>query len=420
MVKTNKRGLVLIIIIFVILATTTVIVIAYSFLITHEIKSGGIELNEQKALYIAEAGIERAMEYLEDDTDWSDNNGTAVISENFGAGSYSVDLSSGTRTSIIVDSEATVDSGPRQVKRKIRQKIRRLPEAFNYALFWEGTGSLSITQGTVNINGGDVFTKGTVSSAGAGAINVAGGGTPSITNGGFVYTTDSWTANGTYTEGTKPNDEPSYPALDTTYYDNEITTAEAQASSNLNWVGGTQTVSGTTYINGTITIDGVSVTGSGTLVSTGKITIKGLSIITPDSGGFIRFITKKEAIVEDSTTATGTLIYTRGESELDNATLTGTLISGSDKLKIKGTSVMTGCLYADNLDITAITAVTINGSIVTDSFTGNLIGASGKTITINYDHSYLEEAAPGLGLDIDGDANEEGIIIKVPGTWQQL
>src|SRR3989338_546605 len=135
MVKNNDKGFSLIIIVFIILITATVMLTGYSFLIVHEMGFSGIEMNEQKALYIAEAGIERLMEYLEVDTDWSDNNGTGVINENFGDGSYSVDLSSGTRTTIVVTSEGTVGSGPCQVDRKVRQKIRRLPEAFNYALF---------------------------------------------------------------------------------------------------------------------------------------------------------------------------------------------------------------------------------------------------------------------------------------------
>ena len=418
MVKGNKKGLSLIIFVFMILVTITAVAVGYAFLITHEMRGTNIELNEQNALYIAETGIERAMEYLEDDTGWSDNNGTAVISENFAAGSYSVDLSSGTRTTIVVDSEATVDSGPRQVTRKIRQKIRRLPEAFNYALFWEGAGTCSVQKGSVIVNGGGVFTKGAISSTNPGTIDVTNSGTPATTNGGFVYTTNSWTASGTYTEGTKPDDEPGYSALDTTFYDNEITTAEAQAEGEIEWEGGSQELSGSTYVNGDIDIDGTAVTGSGALVATGKINIIGTSSITPNSGEYIRLISKTDVVIENSTTATGTVVYARNELEIDNATLiTGSFIS-ADKVKIKNGSTVTGCIYTDSLDIrdNAI----INGSLVVNRFVNYEISALGKTIPINYDHSYLEEAAPGLGLDIDGDASEEGVIIKVPGTWQQL
>ncbi|UCD54786.1 MAG: pilus assembly PilX N-terminal domain-containing protein [Candidatus Omnitrophota bacterium] len=417
MVKGNKRGLSLIILVFIILTITTLIVIAYGFLITYEMRGGGIELNEQKALYIAETGIERAMEYLEDDTDWSNNDGTAVISENFGDGSYIIDLSGGTKTVIVVDSEATVDSGPRQVKRKVRQKIRRLPEAFNFALFWEGTGTANVQSGSVVVNGGDVFTKGTVSSTGPGSIDVTDGGTPATTNGGFVYTTNSWTAGGTYTEGTKPDAEPAYPILDTTFYDNEIAMAEAQVIGDLSWAGGSRALNGTTYVNGDIEITGTAVTGSGALVATGKINITGSASIVPGSGKFIRLISKTDVTIEASTTATGTVIYARSESEIDNANLTGSFIS-VDKVKITNGSIVTGYIYTDTSDIRD--NATINGSLVTNRFVNNEISALGKTITINYDFSYLEEAAPGLGLDIDGDASEEGGIIKVPGTWQQI
>ena len=418
MVKNNDKGFSLIIIVFIILITSTVMLAGYSFLIVHEMGFSGIEMNEQKALYIAEAGIERLMEYLEGDTDWSDNNGTGVINENFGDGSYSVDLSSGTRTTIVVTSEGTVGSGPRQVDRKVRQKIRRLPEAFNYAVFWEGGGTLIVQKGAVVINGGDVFTKDTISSDSPGTIDVTDGGTPSLTSGGFVYTTASWTAGGTYTEATKPNDEPSYPALDTTFYDNLITTAEAQVVGDLIQTGGSYSVSGTTYVNGVITFSGVTVTGSGTLVATGNITIQSSTTVTPNSGNFIRFISKTSiTITGSSTTASGTLAYGRSSVGLDGVTVTGAFISAGT-VTIDNDSAVTGYAYADTLE--ARNNATVNGSLVVNRFAGNRITNPNKTITINYDHSYLEDAAPGLGLDIDGDANEEGVIIKVPGTWQQL
>jgi hypothetical protein len=413
----NDRGVIFIAIIFMILITATVIAVAYAFLITQEMKSGGIELNEQKALYIAETGIERTMEFLEDDTDWSDNDGTAVINESFGAGSYSIDLSDGTRAGIVVTSEATVAVGPRQVKRKISQKIRRLPEAFNYALFWEGAGTLSINGGLVVVNGGDVFTKNTISSDLSGIINVIDGGTPAVTNGGFVYTTSSWTAGGTFTEGVKPDDEPAYPVLDTTFYDSEITVAEAQTIGDLTLTGGSQVLSGTTYVNGLITIDGTTITGNGAFVATGKINIIGSASITPDSDKSIRLISKTDVTIENSTTGTGTVVYARSESEIDNATLRGSFIS-VDKVKIINASTVTGYLYTDTLDMRE--NATVNGSIVTNRFAGNKMSNKNKIITINFDHSYLEDAAPGLGLDIDGDGNEEGIIVKVPGTWRQL
>ncbi|UCD15791.1 MAG: hypothetical protein JSV34_01720 [Candidatus Omnitrophota bacterium] len=412
-----NKGFSLILIVFIIVITAVVIVGGYNFLIFNQLKAVGFNLGGEQALYIAEAGIERTMEYLEDDTNWSDNTGTSVLTEDFGAGSYDIDLTGGSRTKITVTCESVVDAGHKQVSRKIRQQIRRLPEAFNYALFWEGAGSLDVNQGAVNVNGGDVFTKDTVSSTGAGAINVPDGGTPSITNGGFVYTAASWTAAGTYTEGTKPDDEPAYPVLDTTFYDDEIITAEAQAAGDLILTGGTYTVSGTTYVNGEITISGVTVTGSGALVATQKINIKDSTSITPDSGGFIRFISKGDVTIEASTTATGTLVYARSESEIDNATVTGAFIS-SDKVKLTNGTILTGYIYTSEASLSD--TATINGSVVTDSFENNEISALGRTVTINYDHSYLEEAAPGLGLDIDGDANEEGIIVKVPGTWEQI
>ena len=520
MVKSNKKGLTLIILVFVILTTTTLIVIAYGFLITYEMKSGGIEVDEQKAFYIAETGIERAMEYLEDDTDWSNDNGIAVIAEDFGAGSYSVDLSGGTTTTIVVSSEATVGNAPRQVTRKIRQKIRRLPEAFNYALFWEGTGSAEVDKGTVDVNGGDVFTKGSVSDANPGTFDVADGGTPATTRGGFVYTTNSWTSSGTYTEGTVPGDEPSLPTLNNTYYigtgglitdfDTDINTYNTSAS--YLGYGGAWTADP----NGTVSItlsgnilyyenfkakNNSSISGSGAIVSDDEIKLENTTSVSPSGGTILLIAREKVEVKNTSSVGTNTRIYSQND-ELkikDSASVSSATLLSSDKLKIEGGTVNNSTLYssdeieikgdsttvsgstilagdkikvkdeatvdsdsilyipstADKIEVTdantsvdgsilsenkfkldegTVTGIifcseaelkegTINGSVVTDSFKSNKIGANNKTLTINYDHtdySYFPEAPAGLGLDIDGDASEEGIIVKVPGTWEQL
>ena len=419
--RTGQNGLAFFMLVFLIFMMVVIYMIAYTFLLEHELKASGIELREQQVLYIAETGIERAMEFLEDDTDWSNNNGTAVISESFGAGRYSVDFSSGTRTSTVVTSTGTVADGPQAVERRIRQTIRRLPEAFNDALFWAGTETLDVNQGEVNINGGDVFTHNTVGSSSGGTIDVAGSGSPSILNGGFVYTTNAWTASGSYTTGTLPGDLPHYPTLDTTYYDNEITTANAQSSGNLTWNGGSQVISANTYVNGSVNIGGgTTVTGSGAIVATRAITIGGTTSVTPSANGSIRFISAEDVRIQNTPTlATGTVCYARGTIRV-NAGITnirGTFIA-VDEIRLDDNVGITGCLYADRARL--LETSTINGSLVVNRFRNNRISANNDVVTMNYDSSYLEDAAPGLGLDIDGDGVEEGTIVRVPGTWQQL
>ena len=416
----NRNGLAIFMLVFLVFTAVVIYMIAYTFLLEHELKASGIELREQQALYIAETGIERAMEALEADTDWSNNNGTAVVVENFGAGSYSVDYSSGTRTSIVVTSTGIVADGPAQVQRQIRQTIRRLPEAFNYALFWAGGDSLSVNRGTVNINGGDIFTNNTVASIAPGAMNVAGTGAPSALNGGFVYTTNAWTAAGTYTVGTLPGDLPHYPTLDTTYYDSEITTALAQPSGNLAWTGGSQVLAGNVYVRGTVNINGTVITGTGAIVATGMITIRGTTSVTPSAGGTIRFISGNNIQIQNTPTiATRTVCYARGLLEMNTGVtnLRGTFIA-VDEVRMDANAAMTGVIYADRVRL--LNTSTINGSVVTNRFRNSQISASSQVVTINYDPSYLEDATPGLGLDIDGDILAEGTIIRVPGTWQQL
>jgi len=249
---------------------------------------------------------------------------------------------------------------------------------------------------------------------------VAGAGTPSTLNGGLIYTTNAWTAAGTYTTGTLPGDLPAYPTLDTTYYDNEITTAIAQPTGNLSWSGGSQVVSGTTYIDGTININNTTVTGNGALVASGTITIRGTTSVTPSAGGTIRFITAVDIQIQGTPTlATRTVCYARTRTRINAGVtnLRGTFIA-VDEFWMDNNTALTGVIYADRVRI--FNTSTINGSLVTNRFRGNNFVSNNEVVTINYDASFLEDAAPGLGLDIDGDANQEGRIVKVPGTWQQL
>ena len=417
--RTGENGFAALLMVWVIFMCVVVYIIAYIFLLERELAASGIELGEQQALFIAEAGIERSMEALEADTDWSNNNGTAVIAETFGAGSYSIDLSSGTRASIVVTSTGSVAGGPQQVSRQIRQTIRRLPEAFNYALFWAGGDSLDVQNGTVNINGGDVFTADTVGDISTGTINVVGAGVPSTLNGGFVYTTLAWTAAGTYTTGTLPGDLPAYPTLDTTYYDTEITTAIAMPTGNVTWVGA-HVLAGNLYVDGTFTSNAATITGSGTIAASGNITIQLLSSVTPSAGGTIRFITAGDIqITGTPAIATRTVCYARGLLRINTGVtnLRGTFIA-VDTVRMDANTALMGVIYADRARL--LNTVTINGSVVANRFQSSHISGAGAVVTINYDDSNLEDAPPGLGLDIDGDINDEGNIVRVPETWQQL
>lgn len=503
----------LIIVAFLVLITATVIVVAYSVLITDETLMGGIELKQQQALYIAEAGIERAMEFLEDDTDWSDNNGSAVIAESFGEGSYSVDLSAGTRTTIVVESEAALDSGRLQVRRKIRQKIRRLPEAFNYALFSD-TANSSRIQGTLVVNGGDIYARGDITD---GPLNVADGGTIATTTGGLVYSEGAVSATGTYTVGTTPAHTPPKPVLDTTYFgdiladfNSDMNTYDTSADY-LGYAGVLEpdpngvvniVLSGNRYFSNFRVRGSSTITGTGAIVSDDLIRLQQDTVVTP-SGGDILLIARNNATAEDRSilnantvlySSTGlarainqsvvndsTLLSSGGirilnQADLSDSTLyqsdttdtlqvnggnvlltsctllssggmridnpdilsgsilystatadridingANTLIEGSvlanSQFRLTNNAVITGLIYAVESDMRR---GIINGSVATDSFFNDEIVNGASTVTINYDQSYLPEAPAGLGLDIDADGNEEGIVIKVPGTWRQL
>lgn len=93
--------------------------------------SAGVERDEKRALYIAFAGVERAIYELNQDNDWSDETPTSNLytdeSLNYEAGdvayagSYTVKLKNRTQKDVRIESEGTVNNN----KRKISVRVTR-------------------------------------------------------------------------------------------------------------------------------------------------------------------------------------------------------------------------------------------------------------------------------------------------------
>ncbi|MFA5275540.1 MAG: pilus assembly PilX N-terminal domain-containing protein [Candidatus Omnitrophota bacterium] len=96
--KKNRKGMVLILT-FIILTTLTAIIVGFMYLASTQLKGSGYDAASQKALWLAEAGIEKALWYLKTPVanggygeNWiTDANG---ITENFGGGTYTIVVTS--------------------------------------------------------------------------------------------------------------------------------------------------------------------------------------------------------------------------------------------------------------------------------------------------------------------------------------
>ena len=92
-------------------------------------RTAGAERDLKRALYVAEAGIERAIYVLNQDDDWSDNeitdlfNGDKTISYSLGevsyTGTYTVALTTASKENIQITSTSEVNKSKRKIKVKV-------------------------------------------------------------------------------------------------------------------------------------------------------------------------------------------------------------------------------------------------------------------------------------------------------------
>ncbi|GEM_PF-2565244 len=346
-----------------------------------------------KSLYLAEAGVERAIWKLNNDAS-SQDTGILYSDEPLGDGYYTVQtfldgVDTDTRITIISTGFLKGGRGRKRVKEKVLIRTLGAMSTFSkYVLFWgntDGVGSVGINNSVditrVGSASGDVFANGDIS------INHASRVAP-----GLVYSTGSVSGGGIYTPGGVPNPVPQFPNLDTSYYDNKLSIAGTQPPGNWSLKGATYNLNGSTlYVNGNVTIWTMAeLIGPGSIVATGDITIRNMSDISNVeliAGGSLR--------VDNAVNiAGGDVLYSSTNIIIRNsASITGNLLSPGD-ITIENSAEVRGIVYSGG-STQLRNSARIQGSIISDEFYGGTII---NAVHIIHDNAYIPSSPPpGLG-----------------------
>ncbi len=347
--------------------------------LTTEFRAAKIQMNDQKAFWLAEAGMADAVKRLKNDeinlNDGATDNST-MANVSFAEGTYSVVL---TRTGNDISTVVTgTFGGQSRVLNTTFTFSYGLPPAFSYALFGGNTNAQTFKVGNNNtamaLISGDLFYNAT---AGVDIVDVKN--SAQVTN-GVVYA-DQATGGGSYTlVTTVPSPLPTYPSFTSTFYDNKITTAEANSSGNftLSSNNNLNLAGGTVYYD-TVTIKNTAtVTGPGTIVATKAITIQDQAAIGAD----VNIITKKDVTIQDSATVqSGGSIYARTDITVKNsANVTSSLLApdSGQQITVSQTAQVSGILYTDKAVLKDDTVT--QGSVVANKFGSNQIEGNAHLI----------------------------------------
>jgi len=370
----QERGAILLFT-FIVMVALAVLVGSFLLMVSTQTLGSGGGLTGAQALWVAEAGIQHTFYNLRSDGSFRTN--PTTVTGSVGEGTYSVTVSRNNSTYTLA-STGTVG----ELSRQVTQTIVVTPSAFDYAVFGNtNTNELKI-ENTVVISG-DLYYDGDVQvKANASVIN------------GLVYA-DNVTGAGTYTAAPGPPDPvPEYPPFDTTWYDNEIATAESEATDDLVLQGSsTLSLNGATVYYKSATIQGTaSLLGPGTLVTTGDVDIKNSAALTSN----ISIISRDKVKMQNNATIlSGTLVFARdGITLQNNASMeAGNILvpTSGKEVKLKDNTLMAGAVYTNVADLQNDAIIT--GSVVASEFASNKIQ---NNVRITYDESVLGSIPTGM------------------------
>jgi len=111
----NRKGMVLILT-FIIITTLTVIVVAFLYLNSTQLRGAGYNTASQKAVWLAEAGIQQVIYNLRTSSNYVTN--PTAINGNLGGGTYSVTVSKSGST-FTITSTGTMSGIQKQVTQTV-------------------------------------------------------------------------------------------------------------------------------------------------------------------------------------------------------------------------------------------------------------------------------------------------------------
>ena len=393
---------------FILLMALSVLAGSLAYLSVSGVRNVALALKSTRALYIADAGMQKAVRELSTPVSAGGrgiNWRTASFSENFSGGSYLIRIAN---TAIPSQIQVTSEGEFAGLHRTVSARYivsRHLPEAFNYVFYRgnaEGSSNrLEIGRGVFsavnilgNVYGNGNFEVKSGSKVSNGKIYVAPG--RDVTGSG-LYTWEVLTQTA------------SLPAFDNSYYnsliteyDNLIATLPSSVynppSQNhvMTLEGQSIAYSGMTIPNpGSLTIY-----GSGEIVSKGGISVRGTLRVFPASGNKIALVAADKFSIEPSSSdyvklSPGTVLYSKndeltvtsqsnGSIEANNVLLMSKVITNlyGSKNKIKDDSIIYVPAQAvgksDQFDLYTYLA-DINLASTSNLFDGSLLCNSSNT-----------------------------------------
>jgi hypothetical protein len=335
--------------------------------------------NYLKALYIAEAGLNKAMWNLATP---ASSGGKGVYwrasgtMESYAGGEYRMSVTDSGTHEITILSTGEIGGLSRTVSQVLL--LESFPAAFDYALYSNSNLSMS---GSVHISG-DIYSNGDTRMTGSCRVD-----------NGKVYYSDDGSVSGSgscqYQDGGTPNPAPEMPTLDTSSYDSRISIAQSMSAGNVNYSGSSDIyLNGSTiYVNGNLTISGSgTIRGPGAFVVTGTTNISGSR---GSDGSEVKFVSNGALSVSGSASMPNSSFYSKADLSVSGSGrfIVGSFITERD-LRMSGSCTLQGMGYAGGAARFSGT-VQIIGSLVSQSVSG----LSG-TVDVRYDRASLPGDAP--------------------------
>ncbi len=362
---------------FILLIALSITVFSYLYLIGFRLKESGIRVSENQSFYAAEAGLNKAIWYLSTPTAQG-GKGTSwrVTSsqEAFGRGKYYITVRDSATGEVQIISTGEVLG----IRKTVSQSLvsAGTPSAFNYSLFSNSASTISgsaIVYGDMYVNGNTTLTD---------YVHVQDGELFHPTG-----TTITTSGSPTYTDGGAPNPVPTFPTLDTSFYDGQISIAQGVAAGNVTYTDATVNLNGSTvYVKGNVTIAGnTTFNGPGSVVATGTISISGNTYST----GSVKFISNGQISATGNTYTDGSTYYSTASIYAAGNTRVsvGSFITKGN-VTLGGNLNMSGIIYAKG-SATLTENVQVTGSLVTNS-----VSEISDNAHITYDPAYIPAEIP--------------------------